>query len=119
MSPFNRGPPNQPNTFWAPWAKKMTARTTRMIRRDFEGKMPTNMSISCSSRMWTDWTKLVAKDGGQYVARTTDPCEVLECVRKRCGRWVVDYRDPSGVRRWITCQTRREAESVLETAIRD
>src|SRR2546425_12952935 len=36
----------------------------------------------------------------------------MACVRKRRGKWVVDYRDAAGVRRWATCETRREAEDV-------
>jgi integrase len=30
---------------------------------------------------------------------------------------VVDYRDAAGVRRWVTCQTRKDAESILERAL--
>ncbi len=37
----------------------------------------------------------------------------MACIRKRRGRWVVDYRDGAGIRRWVTCQTRREAQGVL------
>ena len=32
---------------------------------------------------------------------------------------VVDYRDAAGVRRWITCETRRQAEAVLSERLRD
>src|SRR5260370_42264471 len=45
MTPRSPGPPYQPNTFWAPCAKKMTPRTTRTIRRDFEANVPKSMSI--------------------------------------------------------------------------
>jgi len=41
----------------------------------------------------------------------------MACIRKRRGKWVVDYRDDAGVRRWITCQTRREADDVLAKVI--
>jgi hypothetical protein len=41
----------------------------------------------------------------------------MACVRKRRGKWVVDYRDSAGIRRWVTCDTRREAEAVLEKAL--
>ena len=41
----------------------------------------------------------------------------MACVRKRRGKWVVDYRDAVGLRRWVTCDTRREAEAVLEKAL--
>jgi integrase len=34
----------------------------------------------------------------------------MACVRKRRGRWVVDYRDAWNRRRWITCQSKREAD---------
>src|SRR3989442_14305094 len=37
----------------------------------------------------------------------------MACIRKRRGRYVVDYRDGAGIRRWVTCVTRREAETVL------
>jgi hypothetical protein len=37
----------------------------------------------------------------------------VACIKKRRGRWVVDYRDATGVRRWITCRTRDEAKDVL------
>ena len=33
----------------------------------------------------------------------------MACVRKRRGKWVVDYRDGAGIRRWVTCETRRDA----------
>jgi len=38
----------------------------------------------------------------------------MACIRKRRGQWVVDYRDGSGVRRWKTCQTKRQAEDFLD-----
>lgn len=37
----------------------------------------------------------------------------MACIRKRRGKWVVDYRDAAGIRRWVTCETRREAEDAL------
>jgi len=37
----------------------------------------------------------------------------MGCVRKRRGKWVADYRDPSGRRHWITRDTRKEAEAAL------
>src|SRR5216684_9070347 len=37
----------------------------------------------------------------------------MACIRRRRGKWVVDYRDAAGVRRWLTCETRRAAEIVL------
>jgi integrase len=37
----------------------------------------------------------------------------MACIRKRRGKYVVDYRDGSGQRRWITCDTRREADAEL------
>jgi hypothetical protein len=37
----------------------------------------------------------------------------MACIRKRRGKWVVDYRDASGVRRWITCETRKGAQTEL------
>ena len=43
----------------------------------------------------------------------------MACIRRRRGRWVVDYRDAFGVRRWITCETRREAEDAQAKAVRE
>ena len=43
----------------------------------------------------------------------------MACVRKRRGKWVVDYRDAAGVRRWVTCETRREAEDVRDSKRRE
>jgi integrase len=42
----------------------------------------------------------------------------MACIRKRRGKWVVDYRDGAGIRRWTTCQTRRDAEQVLAERVR-
>lgn len=43
----------------------------------------------------------------------------MACIRKRRGKWVVDYRDAAGIRRWNTCQTRRAAEDVLTEKLRE
>lgn len=43
----------------------------------------------------------------------------MACIRKRRGKWAVDYRDPAGIRRWVTCETRREAEGVLGDKVRE
>ncbi len=43
----------------------------------------------------------------------------MACIRKRRGKWVVDYRDPAGVRRWVTCETRREAEALYAEKIKE
>jgi integrase len=43
----------------------------------------------------------------------------MACIRKRRGTWVVDYRDSAGVRRWVTCETRRAAEAILEEKLRE
>jgi len=43
----------------------------------------------------------------------------MACIRKRRGKWVVDYRDAAGVRRWATCKTRREAEAILQEKLRE
>ncbi len=37
----------------------------------------------------------------------------MACIRKRRGKYVVDYRDGAGQRHWITCDTRREADAAL------
>ena len=40
----------------------------------------------------------------------------MACIRRRRGKWVADYRDPSGHRRWITRDTRKEVETALASA---
>ena len=40
----------------------------------------------------------------------------MACVRRRRGKWVADYRDPSGKRHWETFETRKEAEAALAGA---
>lgn len=42
----------------------------------------------------------------------------MACIRKRRGKYVVDYRDGAGCRRWITCDTRKEANDVLSEKLR-
>src|SRR5262245_52436250 len=34
----------------------------------------------------------------------------MACIRKRRGKFVVDYRDAAGVRRWVTCRARSGAD---------
>ncbi len=43
----------------------------------------------------------------------------MACIRKRRGRYVVDYRDGAGIRRWVTCRTRQEADDVLAAKVRE
>ena len=43
----------------------------------------------------------------------------MACIRKRRGKYVVDYRDGAGIRRWVTCETRRQAEDVLSERVRE
>src|SRR5438874_594558 len=43
----------------------------------------------------------------------------MACIRKRRGAWVVDYRDNTGVRRWVTCETREQADDVLADKIKE
>jgi integrase len=43
----------------------------------------------------------------------------MGCVRKRRGKWVADYRDNFGIRRWLTFETKREAEQALAVATQD
>jgi integrase len=38
----------------------------------------------------------------------------MACVRKRRGKWVVDFRDQARVRRWETFRTRKEADEALD-----
>jgi len=42
----------------------------------------------------------------------------MACIRKRRGKWVVDHRDAAGIRRWVTCETRKDAEAVLSDRLR-
>ena len=37
----------------------------------------------------------------------------MACVRRRRQKWVVDARDESGRRHWITCRTRKDAQKEL------
>ncbi len=37
----------------------------------------------------------------------------MACIRKRRGKYVVDGRDAFGVRKWVTCDTKAEAEREL------
>jgi len=41
----------------------------------------------------------------------------MACVVKRRGRWVVDFRDQAGKRRWETYDTRKEADDALAKRI--
>jgi integrase len=46
----------------------------------------------------------------------------MACIRKRRGKWVVDYYDGIGenrTRRWITCRTRDQAKAALAKALRE
>lgn len=43
----------------------------------------------------------------------------MACVRKRRGKHVVDYRDAAGIRRWVTCETKREAEDIRDEKRRE
>ncbi len=43
----------------------------------------------------------------------------MACIRKRREKWVVDYRDGAGARRWVTCETREAANAVLSEKIRE
>jgi integrase len=42
----------------------------------------------------------------------------MACIRKRRDKYVVDYRDAAGIRRWVTCETRKEADGVLADKIK-
>jgi len=43
----------------------------------------------------------------------------MACIRKRRGKYVVDYRDNTGTRRWVTCETREHANDVLADKIKE
>jgi len=43
----------------------------------------------------------------------------MACIRKRRGKYVVDYRDSSGARRWVTCETRAQADAELAERIKE
>jgi hypothetical protein len=40
-------------------------------------------------------------------------------LAERRGKYVVDYRDNVGVRRWVTCETREQADDVLADKIKE
>lgn len=42
----------------------------------------------------------------------------MACIRKRRNRWVVDFRDQSGTRRWESYKTRDEAKLALEQRLK-
>src|SRR5512143_1214404 len=41
----------------------------------------------------------------------------MACIRKRRGKYVVDGRDAFGVRKWVTCETKADAERELARII--
>jgi hypothetical protein len=43
----------------------------------------------------------------------------MACVCKRRGRWIIDFRDSSGRRRWETYDTRKEADDALSVRVRE
>jgi len=43
----------------------------------------------------------------------------MACVRKRRGKWVVDWRDHLGIRHWLTFETKHEAEDVLADKLKE
>src|SRR5512144_1005022 len=71
MTPRSPGPPNQPKTFWAPWAKKITPRKTRTMRRGFEAKVPKSISMARSSG--SGWDTAGAAPSYAYARRLSTP----------------------------------------------
>ena len=43
----------------------------------------------------------------------------MACVKKRRGRWVLDWRDHTGARRWRSFLTKPEAEQALSDVLRE
>jgi integrase len=43
----------------------------------------------------------------------------MACVKKRRGKWVLDFRDNTGRRRWETYETRKEADDALAVRVRE
>src|SRR5262249_46353703 len=41
----------------------------------------------------------------------------MACIRQRRGRWVLDYRDATGRRRWESFGTKHDAEDALARAL--
>jgi hypothetical protein len=41
----------------------------------------------------------------------------MACVKRRRNRWVVDFRDQDGTRRWQTYRTREEADDALSKLV--
>jgi integrase len=42
----------------------------------------------------------------------------MACVKRRRGRWVLDFRDVAGKRHWETYRTREEADTALENRLK-
>lgn len=43
----------------------------------------------------------------------------MACIARRRNRWVVDYRDHTGARRWRSFRNRRDAEQALSDILRE
>lgn len=41
----------------------------------------------------------------------------MACIRERRGKWVFDYRDASGIRRWESFRTKREAQDAMAAVL--
>src|SRR6266545_3847685 len=77
------GPPKQPKTFWASCAKKITPRTTRTMRRDFEAKVPKSISMapsSCSTLLRSAGTVVNAAHSAPR-RRPAAPCYATRAMR--------------------------------------
>src|ERR1700730_12984381 len=125
MTPRSPGPPNQPKTFWAPWAKKITPSTTRTMSSGREAKVPRSMSMTLTS-----WTGRAMREPPRHIpcvpgadasAHRADgrlrarSCQVFQATgptlvvlesrgpsRKLFGRHVLDVRgDVPDVAEWI------------------
>src|SRR5439155_500506 len=78
MTPRNPGPPNQPKTFWAPCAKKMTPSTTRTMSSGREAKVPRSTSMTLTS-----WTGRAMRGPPRHI-----PLPRREPMRRLIGRTV-------------------------------
>jgi hypothetical protein len=115
MSPRHCGPATYPAT-----ARAHTGRARRASRSDGEQPRPAGARRDGHPRVARPIAPAAGDAANEAEAASPEPGALdMACIRKRRGKWVVDYRDAAGVRRWVTCRTHRDAEAVLEKALRE
>jgi integrase len=63
----------------------------------------------------TSWA-VIAEIGRPPIRGRAHCPDAMACVRPRRGKWIADYRDPTGKRHWETFETHKEAEAALAGA---